>query len=347
MGAAATAQIDWLIRPLKQWLADPRTEEICINRPGEVFVRAAGTFACHDVPLDEDDLYDLAVLAGALRNQDVGFRMPLCATELPNGERLQIVLPPAVPSGMISLTIRRPGGSVAALAETKRRYKLDRWNQWHDRRQARQHDHSALLALFDAGDIERFFVAAVAARLNILLCGATGSGKTTMSKTLMTAITAHERIITIEDTLELQVPQPNHVRLLYSKGDLSGVDVGADDLLEASLRMRPDRVFLQELRDPAAAYVYINEVMTGHPGSLTTIHGQDAPQAFKRLFALIKGSEKGAHYSDSILIDMLAGAVDMIVPFRNEGDTYEIREVWFAPDAARRGERAADLLRES
>jgi type IV secretion system protein VirB11 len=87
--------------------------------------------------------------------------------------------------------------------------------------------------------------------------------------------------------------------------------------------------------------------MTGHPGSLTTIHGQDAPQAFKRLFALIKGSEKGAHYSDSILIDMLASAVDMIVPFRNEGDTYEIREVWFAPDAARRGERAADLLRES
>ena len=122
-------------------------------------------------------------------------------------------------------------------------------------------------------------------------------------------------------------------------------EVGAESLLEASLRMRPDRVFLQELRDPAAAYVYINEIMTGHPGSLTTIHGRDAPQAFKRLFNLVKGSDKGAHYADQTLVDMLDGAIDLIVPFQNQASVFEIGEVWFAAEAARRGESCSALLR--
>ena len=127
------------------------------------------------------------------------------------------------------------------------------------------------------------------AKLTILLCGATGSGKTTMSKTLIAAIDPTERLITIEDTLELVIPQPNHVRLLYSKDGMSGSPVAAEALLQASLRMRPDRVLVQELRDDAAC-TYINEVVSGHPGSITTIHGNGAPQAFRRLFSLAKSS---------------------------------------------------------
>jgi type IV secretion system protein VirB11 len=344
MGAAAAPILSHLLRPLAPFLENPATEELCVNRPGTMWVRQNGEFCECDLPLDQTDLEDLAILAGALRNQDVSTRNPLCSTELPNGERLQIVLPPAVPDGSVSLTIRKPGGEVAPLSHATRRYRVDRWNKWGNRQTAQRRDMTELLVVFDAGDIEAFFAAAVRAKLNILLCGATGSGKTTMSKTLMTVIDARERIITIEDTLELEVPQRNSVRLLYSKGDLSGCNVGAEDLLEASLRMRPDRVFLQELRDPAAAYVYINEVMTGHPGSLTTIHGRDAPQAVKRLFNLIKGSDKGAHYADATLLSMLDGAIDVIVPFHNEGSIYEIAEVWFTADAVRRGESAASLL---
>jgi type IV secretion system protein VirB11 len=345
MGSAAAPQLAWLMQPLRPWLMDPATEEICINGPGAAFVRQGGAFARHELAMDQDDLEDLAILAGALRGQDVGSRNPLCSTELPGGERLQVVLPPATPGAAPSLTIRKPGGSIVALSDATRRYRLDRWNRWSERGATTRQDRAELLALYDAGDIEVFLEAAVRARLNILLCGATGSGKTTMSKTLMTAINQDDRIITIEDTLELHVPQPNHVRLLYSKGVLSGAEIGAESLLEASLRMRPDRVFLQELRDPAAAYVYINEVMTGHPGSLTTIHGRDAPQAFKRLFNLIKGSDKGAHYADQTLIDMLDGAIDLIVPFHNIGSVFEIGEVWFAAEAARRGENCSALLR--
>jgi type IV secretion system protein VirB11 len=201
-----------------------------------------------------------------------------------------------------------------------------------------------LLELYDSGHLEGFLAACVRARLTVLLCGATGSGKTTMSKTLIGSIDPSERIITIEDTLELIVSQPNHVRLLYSKDNIGMSNVTAEALLQASLRMRPDRVLVQELRDEAAG-TYINEVVSGHPGSITSIHGKDAPQGFKKLFSLVKGSPQFRSWDDRTLVELLATAVDVIIPFENHGATFAIGEVWFAPDAARRGSSAVDLLK--
>ena len=332
-----------LLAPIGEWLSDPATEEVAINRPGEVWVRRRGAFTRHDVPLDLDELESIAVLAGSLRRQEAGPDSPLLATELPGGERLQVCLPPCVPIGTVSLTIRRHANSIAPLSSVGHRYRAARWNEWRSLRASR--DMSELLALYDAGDLEGFLRAAVGARLNMLLAGPTGSGKTTLSKTLIGAIDPSERIITIEDTLELIVMQPNHVRLLYSKEGLSRAAIDANALLEASLRMRPDRVLLQELRDEAA-WVYVNEVVSGHPGSITTIHGSGASEAFRRLFALVKGSPKGAALEDRTLVDLLSAAVDVIVPLQESGGVFDIGAVWFGADAARRGETAADLLRE-
>jgi type IV secretion system protein VirB11 len=343
MAGEAAVQLQFLMRPLARWLDDPATEEVCINRPGELFVRQRGQFRREDVPLGYFDLEDIATLAGAFRKQDVGPRNPLCATELPGGERLQICMPPSVPAGTLSMTIRKPGSTVASLASLGSRYRANRWNKWDGRKEAVLRDYGELLDLYDVGDLRGFLEAAVRTRLTILLCGATGSGKTTMSKTLIKAIPEHERLITIEDTLELVIPQPNHVRLLYSKDNIGLSHVTAESLLQASLRMKPDRILLQELRDDAA-WTYINEVVSGHPGSITTIHGRNPEQAFKRLFALVKGSPQGGQWDDKTLMDFLSSAVDLIVPFQNEGTVYEIGEVWFAPDAARRGESAAQLL---
>ena len=343
MAGEAAAQLNFLMRPLAKWLNDPATEELCINQPGELFVRQRGQFRRETVPLDYFDLEDIATLAGALRKQDVGPRNPLCATELPGGERLQICMPPSVPAGTMSMTIRKPGSSVSPLASVTGRYQTGRWNKWEGRRETVMRDYGELLALYDAGDLHAFLEKAVQAKLTILLCGATGSGKTTMSKTLIGAIPPEERLITIEDTLELVIPQPNHVRLLYSKDNIGLSRVTAESLLQASLRMKPDRILLQELRDDAA-WTYINEVVAGHPGSITTIHGSNPEQAFKRLFALVKGSPQGGQWDDQTLMSFLASAVDLIVPFHNEGAFYEIREVWFAADAKRRGETASNLL---
>jgi type IV secretion system protein VirB11 len=340
----AAIQLTHLMRPLATWLEDPETEELCINRAEEVFVRQKGQFRREAIPMALADLEDIAILAGALRKQDVDPRNPLCATELPGGERLQICLPPAVPHGTISFTIRKPGQSVSPIKAVTGRYQWERWNQWQTRQESRNRNLSAILALYDAGDLEGFLATCVREKLTILLCGATGSGKTTMSKTLIGAIDPAERLITIEDTLELVIPQPNHVRLLYSKDDIGLSHVTAEGLLQASLRMRPDRVLVQELRDEAAG-TYINEVVSGHPGSITSIHGKDAPQAFKKLFSLVKGSPHFQSWDDATLIQLLATAVDVIIPFENKGNSYAIGEVWLAADAERRGSTASDLLR--
>lgn len=343
MVSEAAVQLRWLMKPLAVWLEDPATEEICINRPGEVFVRQRGMFTQYEIPLSYEDLEDIAILAGALRKQDVGERHPLCSTELPGGERLQICLPPSVPARTVSLTIRRPSNKVAELASVTKRYDISRWNRWQNRTEAEEKRHEEVLGYYDSGDLEAFLAACVRNRLTMLLCGATGSGKTTMSRTLISAIPLHERPITIEDTPELIIPHPNHVRLLYSKSGTGINSVSAEDLLHASLRMRPDRILLGEMRDDAA-WTYLNEVVSGHPGSISTIHGANPVQAFKKLFSLIKGSPQGAALEDKTLVDMLSSAIDVIVPFETTGEVYSIGEVWLAADARRNKETVADLL---
>jgi type IV secretion system protein VirB11 len=150
------------------------------------------------------------------------------------------------------------------------------------------------------------------------------------------------RVVTIEDALEMVVRQPNAVRLLFGAGGEGNVT--PSHCLHAALRMRPDLIPVQELREPASAWVYLNEVATGHPGSPTTIHGETAPQAMRRLFALLKGSTEGASISDAVLLDMMGAAIDVIIPIGADGSARHLAEIWFADDAARRGETVADLL---
>ena len=150
----ATPHLRRLIAPLRPWLAEPSTEEIAINRPGEAWVRQRGNFTRHDVALDLQDLQAIAVLAGALRRQDVGWSNPLLAAELPDGERIQVCLFPVVPHGRISLTLRKPGAAVVPLADAGSRYGTAEWNNAKDTRRARDMDQ--LLALFASGNLIAF-----------------------------------------------------------------------------------------------------------------------------------------------------------------------------------------------
>jgi type IV secretion system protein VirB11 len=342
MTSAAPSLIHHILKPLAPVLVDSRTEDIAINQPNEIWIRRQGRWDRETVEFSADECLDVAILAGALRRQEIGSTDPLLAAELPSGERLQACVPPAVPTGTVALSIRKHADTVAPMASLHRRYKTAEWHRWRSERATR--DMGALLAAFDTGDLEIFLYQAVRARLNILLAGPTGSGKTTLSRSMLSAIDPGERIITIEDALELSGLPPNHVRLLYSKSDYNGVAaLGAESLLQASLRMRPDRVLLQELRDEAA-WIYVNEICTGHPGSITTIHGRGAAEAFRRLFALAKGSPKGAALEDETLLNLLSASIDVIVPLSESGGTFAIGAVWFIADAERRRETAADLL---
>lgn len=196
------------------------------------------------------------------------------------------------------------------------------------RQESSGHADQRLSELYRAGAYKQFLREAVLARKNIIISGATGSGKTTLSKALIQYIPDTERIISIEDTPELVIPQPNHVRLFYSKGSQGTAKIGAKDLLESCLRMRPDRILLQELRDGTAFY-YIRNVNSGHPGSITTVHADSARLAFEQLTLLVKESEGGGDLERHDIREMLTIAIDIVVQCKRVDGRFRVTEIYF------------------
>ena len=143
----------------------------------------------------------------------------------------------------------------------------------------------ALAATLKAGDIAGMLAAAVRARKNILVSGGTSTGKTTFLNALLREVPAEERLILIEDTPELYIRQPNAVGLLAARGKLGEAQVNANDLLAASLRMRPDRIILGELRGEEA-FAFLRAINTGHPGSMTTVHADSPERAIEQIVLL-------------------------------------------------------------
>lgn len=320
-----------MLAPIGGFLADGSTTEVVTNRPGEVGVERRGQWTWHDVPeLDFARLDAIGTLAAAMMKQDVGPDRPLCGSFMPDGERIQICRPPATADGIVSLTIRKPPGSAPSLDM------LADGGLFTTTDVAHQQTHpldAELLVLHRARDWRRFFPLAVRARKNIIVCGATGSGKTTVARALIQAIPLDERLLTIEDAPEFGLlPQRNVVNLFYSKGDQGSARVRSEDLIEASLRMRPDRVLLQELRD-GAAFSYIRGVASGHPGSITTCHAEDPEGAFDVLRLMVKQHEAGKYMADADTRTLLRQHVDVVIHCAK--DPYRITQVYFDPAAKR------------
>jgi type IV secretion system protein VirB11 len=323
MGRAGEPTLRLLIAPIQGWLDDPFVTELCINRPGEVWVERRGGWQRHDVPvLDVRVLDAIATLAAAMTSQDIGPDRPLCATALPDGQRMQICRPPAVGPGLISLTIRRPSSFRPTLMA------LDGKGLFGTAG-GRNTGDATITTAWRANDVRAFLAGAVPARKNILICGATGSGKTTLARALIEEIPAGERLITIEDTPEWNaIPHRNRVALFYSKGDQGSALVRSEDLLEASLRMRPDRVLMQELRD-GAAFAYLRGVVAGHPGSITTLHAQSAAGAFDALRLMVRQHPAGATLGDADVRELLSQLVDIVVHCERRGDAFSVNELWW------------------
>lgn len=324
-----TAVLDHYLAPLRPFLEPEAVTEVVVNRPGEVGVEAAGLWRWHAVPdLTEAWLHTLAVAAAAFTRQDVDAEHPICSTVLPGNERCQIVLPPAVQGGMISLTIRKPSSHRMGLEDFEAAglfaatavggHEVDPTDV-------------ALTRLREAGDWPGFFRLAVESRRNILISGATGSGKTTFAKGLVELIPPHERLLTIEDTRELAVPHRNAVHLLYAKDGQGLARTGPRVLLESALRMRPDRILLQELRDGAAAFFFLRTVNSGHPGSITTVHADSAALAFEQLTLLVRESEGGRDLPREDIRSLLHLMVDVVVQMKKVDGRFRMTEVWHDP----------------
>lgn len=335
---ADASALELTLRALRPWLTRADVTELCINRPGEIFLEDRDGWHCEALPFaDLNWCRRFARLVANATRQRVDEIAPLLSAALPGGERVQIALPPATPSGCVAITIRRPSEHVWSLAELAQR------GVFRGTRLASaelEETETELLRLLDRKQYEAFMRLAVASRRNILVSGPTGSGKTTYTKALIGEIPPQERLITIEDAQELVLDRhPNHVRLLYSKDDQGLARVKPKQLLEACLRMRPDRILLAELR-AEEAFDYLRNVNSGHPGSITSIHAGSAELAFEQLVLLVKQSAGGQTLARSDIKQLLYLLVDVVIQFGVDGHQRYIKEVWYDPARKHRSQGA-------
>ncbi len=323
----AISSLDHYSRPLRALLDDPTVTELCMQQPGEAFVERCGGWARLHAPWATTAwARHFARLVATATEQRVNPESPLLSASLPSGERVQVVLPPATWRDRVVVAIRRPSSEAWSLEELARQGAFETCRAVDGGPCARG---GSLGTSFRTRNWRAFLAEAVRSRLNILVAGATGSGKTTLTKALIDEIPAHERLISIEDAAELVFRQhTNSVRLFYSKDDQGVARTTAKQLLEASLRLRPDRILLAELRGEEA-YYFLRNVSSGHPGSITSIHAGSAALAFEQLALLVKESPAGRDMALADIHRLLHAVVDVVVHCAREGGSRRIGEVWW------------------
>ena len=324
----STAALRSYLMPLRHLLDDASIEEIIVNRPGEVYVEAAGAWVPHEVPeFDQRRLNQLADLIATYSHQTVGARQPLLSAQLPDGQRVQVVMPPGCRPDMFGLAIRMPSRKRFTLEDLGRNGAL---SPRVDVRTGTDNDDE-LMAMLDADDMVGFLRAAVRLRKNIIISGGTSTGKTTTLRALTDEMGKDERLVTIEDVPEIALSQHNTLSLIASKGGQGVAKVTVTDLLEASMRLRPDRVLLGEIRGSEAAD-FLELINSGHPGSISTIHADSPRLCFERLCFMVKRREGFQAMETEALLAYIQSVIDVVVQFKRFDDGFRgVTQVWFGP----------------
>lgn len=321
--------VQMFLEPFRTLMDDADVTEIAINGPGRVWFEKNSKWDSQpNEQVTNESIKALGVAVAAYSNQSWTSHAPLLSASLPDGSRIQLVHSPAVEEGQISFTLRRPARLVRKLGDYALEGLFKRVRPMSTELTAEDTQLKEMLA---KGEYEEFMRLAVKSRKNIVVSGATGSGKTTFMKGLVVEIPTTERLITIEDTRELFIPHENAVHLLYSKGKQSGANVEPKDLLQACLRMKPDRILLAELRGDECLY-YVRNAASGHPGSITSCHAGTPALAFEQLAIMIQDSPGGGNLGFDVIKRLLVLTIDIVVQFQNQSGERFISEIYFDPD---------------
>lgn len=312
--------LDSYLQPLARWLERDDVTDIYINRPGEIWLETLGN-PPQRLPAPELTREVLARLVrqiAAVSAQGISREHPLLAAGLPTGERIQAVIPPAT-RGEVALAIRRHVSRGMGLDD----YRSDGAVAATRMMSSADLAASGAGALRD-GDAVDLLRDAVKARRNILISGGTSSGKTTFVNALLAEIPDEERLILIEDTPELQLRHENAVGLIAARGVMGEAEVTAEDLLIASLRMRPDRIILGEIRG-AEALTFLRAINTGHPGSMSTIHADSPARAIDQLALLVL--QTGTRMAWEDVVQYVKSSLDVIVQLERHSGRRQVASV--------------------
>jgi pilus assembly protein CpaF len=271
--------------PLEELMNDPTISDILVNGPRTVYIERFGRLEPTNIVFADDaHLMQIIQRIAARIGRRVDEMSPMVDARLPDGSRVNAIVPPLSLEGPV-LSIRRFGIRLTA--------------------------DDLLGNGTMPPEVLDLLRAAVEARLSMLISGGTGSGKTTLLNVLSRFIPADERLVTIEDSAELQLQQPHVVRLETRPANLEGVgEVRQRDLVRNSLRMRPDRIIIGEVRG-AEALDMLQAMNTGHEGSLTTIHANDTRDALTRLETMV--TMAGFEMPISVIRQYIASAITLVV----------------------------------
>ena len=311
------------LAPLDDILSRPEVTDIYVNRPGEAWIETLGglTERYEDERLDETTLLRLARQVAALSHQGISREHPLLSAVLPDGSRVQVVAPPAT-RGPLALAIRKQVAQTMVLEDYAGTGAFERTRAGS--LESGRSLPAEITEPINAGNYPLALARAARARLNILVSGGTSTGKTTFLNALLREVPAEERLILIEDTPELHVPHENSAGLIAVRGALGEAQVSANDLVSASLRMRPDRIILGELRG-VEALAFLRAINSGHPGSMTTIHA-DSPEAAVEQLVLL-ALEAGTSLGRDDVRHYVTQTIDLYVQLGRSGGQREIQRL--------------------
>lgn len=321
-----TVFLDKYLGAFQDYLFEANVSEICVNKPCEIWVERMGVpimEAYKNPILTEDMLLRLARLVAEATGQKVGKENPLLSATLPTGERIQFALPPACKNG-VALSIRKQVVKDLSLDDYEKNGAFETVNISKD-----IHENSydeTLQALVENGKTCDFISKAARMKKNIIISGGTSTGKTTFLNAILKEIDKNERIITIEDTPEVLPTQENHLSLIASKGEQGISNITIQDLLEASLRFRPDRILLGELRGKEA-YTFLRAINTGHPGSITTIHADTPKGALEQITLMVM--QAGLGLSQEHIREYITSIIDIVIQLKRIGGKRVVSEIWY------------------
>lgn len=322
------AALETYLQPFKEIFAEDGVSEVMINKPGEAWVENKGDQRKEIIPeLDVDHLLGLGRLVAQSTDQTISEERPLLSASLPNGYRIQVVFPPACEPGSVSMAIRKGNQMMLTLEDYKKMGAFDSTATEH----IKDENNPILKSYLKEKNIKDFLDHAIKCKKNIVISGGTSTGKTTFTNAALLAIPSEERLITVEDAREVQLPNhENRVHLLASKGGQGRAKVSTQDLIEACLRLRPDRIIVGELRG-AEAFSFLRAINTGHPGSISTLHADTPAMALEQLKLMVM--QAGLGMPPDEIKKYIAAVIDIVVQLkRGKGGRRYISEVYFKGD---------------